>query len=163
MTLSLLLTNSIKIKISFKILISFLDYIFFIKILPLKIIFKSFNLICKLSFLSCLLQYFFLIALPVFWTLLSYVNIGAVTEKTRQMNFSLSVNIHQRILLFINTCYLPIITDDSLKKVCKFPPSLLFKEKLISWLLTAKKQYKASVDYESKFNKYATSLIILPK
>ena len=59
MTLSLLLTNSIKIKISFKILISFLDYIFFIKILPLKIIFKSFNLICKLSFLSCLLQYFF--------------------------------------------------------------------------------------------------------
>lgn len=59
MTLSLLLTNSVKIKISFKILISFLDYIFFIKILTLKIIFKSFHLICKLSFLSCLLQYFF--------------------------------------------------------------------------------------------------------
>ena len=49
------------------------------------------------------------------------------------------------------------------KKYANFPPSLLFKEKLISWLLTAKKQYKASVDYESKFNKYATSLIILPK
>ena len=27
------------------------------------------------------------------------------------------------------------------KKYANFPPSLLFKEKLISWLLTAKKQY----------------------